>query len=119
MVREYGMSARLGPVGFASGSPMYLGAEEVRSRTYADETQKVNDEEVSNLLREAEHTATAILTDHRAALDRLTDDLIAHETVDGAAVEAALTGVPAPTTPNDLDKERTVSEDQHAAIHTS
>ena len=42
MVREYGMSSRLGPVGFASGSPMYLGNEEVRSRPYADETQRAH-----------------------------------------------------------------------------
>ena len=99
MVREYGMSARLGPVGFATGSPMYLGTEEVRSRAYADETQKVIDEEVANLLRQAERTATALLADHRAALDRLADDLVAHETLDGAAVQAALTGAAEPTGP--------------------
>ena len=29
------MSPALGPVGFASGSPWYLGGEEVRSRPYA------------------------------------------------------------------------------------
>ena len=37
MVREFGMSQRLGPVGFASGSPMYLGGEQVRSRPYAED----------------------------------------------------------------------------------
>ncbi len=99
MIREYGMSERLGPVGFASGSPMYLGTEEVRSRPYADETQKVIDEEVSKLLREAEQQALALLGDHRAALDRLVEDLLAHETVDGAAVQAALDGAPPPTGP--------------------
>jgi cell division protease FtsH len=99
MVREYGMSERLGPVGFASGSPMYLGTEEVLSRPYADETQKVIDEEVSKLLREAEQRALALLTDHRAALLRLVDDLLAHETVDGAAVQAALDGAPPPAGP--------------------
>src|SRR5207237_494883 len=36
MVREYGMSERLGPVGFASGSPLYLRNEEVRSRPDPD-----------------------------------------------------------------------------------
>jgi cell division protease FtsH len=106
MVREYGMSARLGPVGFASGSPMYLGTEEVPSRAYADDTQKVIDEEVANLLREAERAATALLTDHRAALDRLTDDLVAHETLDGAAVQAALTGLAGPTDPVDSGEPR-------------
>ena len=51
MVREYGMSERLGPVGFASGSPMYLGTEQVHSRDYAEATQRVIDEEVSDLLQ--------------------------------------------------------------------
>src|SRR4029077_7625574 len=39
--REYAMSKRLGPIGFASGSPMYLGNDEVRSRNYAEETQRI------------------------------------------------------------------------------
>ena len=99
MVREYGMSSRLGPVGFASGSPMYLGPEEIRSRPYADETQKLIDEDVSDLLREAEQRALALLTDRRDALLRLVDDLLEHETVDGAAVTAALEGAPRPTGP--------------------
>jgi cell division protease FtsH len=99
MIREYGMSARLGPVGFASGSPMYLGTEEVRSRPYADETQKVIDEEVSNLLRDAEQRALELLGGHRPALDRLVADLLEHETVDGTAVQAALDGTDGPTGP--------------------
>src|SRR5438105_3970293 len=45
MVREFGMSPRLGPVGFASGSPMYLGDQPVRSRDYAEATQGIIDEE--------------------------------------------------------------------------
>jgi cell division protease FtsH len=90
MVRDYGMSDRLGPVGFSSGSPQYLGTEEVRSRAYADETQKVIDEEVADLLREAEERAISLLRDHRDALDRLVEELIAHETVDGDTVKAAL-----------------------------
>jgi cell division protease FtsH len=92
MVREYGMSERLGPVGFPSGSPMYLGGEEVRSRPFAEQTQRVIDEEVSDLLREAERRATGLLSEHRDAVDRLVDDLLAHETVDGDAVAAAIAG---------------------------
>jgi cell division protease FtsH len=99
MVREYGMSERLGPVGFATGSPMYLGTEQVHSRDYAEATQRVIDEEVSDLLREAEKRALALLTEHRDALDRLVVDLVAHESVDGEAVAAALQGGAAPTGP--------------------
>src|SRR4029077_4248278 len=43
MVRDYGMSERLGPVGFGSSAPAYLGFEEVRSRSYAEDTQRIID----------------------------------------------------------------------------
>jgi cell division protease FtsH len=94
MVREFGMSKRLGPVGFSSGSPMYLGSEQVRNRTYAEETQRVIDEEVEGLLRAAEQRAMSLLSEHRDALDRLVEDLLQRETVDGEAVAAALSGEP-------------------------
>jgi len=99
MVREYGMSERLGPVGFAGGSPMYLGGEEVQHRSYAEATQRVIDEEVSALLRTAEERATELLTPRRDALDRLVEDLLAHETVDGEAVQAAIEGGTRPEGP--------------------
>ena len=94
MVREFGMSQTLGPVGFASGSPLYLGGEEVRSRPYAEATQRVVDEEVGKLLREAEGRATVMLTGHRDALDRLTDLLLERETVDGTDVDEVLGRIP-------------------------
>ena len=99
MVREYGMSKRLGPVGFASGSPMYLGGDEVRSRSYAEETQRVIDEEVEEMLRQAERRATELLTRRRDALDRLVDDLLAHETVDGSVVYDAVNNTGRPSQP--------------------
>jgi cell division protease FtsH len=97
MVREYGMSQRLGPVGFAGNGPLYLGTQEVQSRAYAEATQRVIDEEVAALLREAEERALDLLGRHRDALDRLVAKLVVDETVDGEAVNAAIAG-PAPRT---------------------
>jgi cell division protease FtsH len=94
MVREFGMSKELGPVGFSSGSPMYLGGEEVRSRPYAEATQRVIDQEVSALLREAERRALDVLGEHRDSLDRLADLLLERETVDGTDVDEILGRVP-------------------------
>jgi cell division protease FtsH len=94
MVREFGMSQTLGPVGFATGSPMYLGGEEVRSRPYAEATQRVVDEEVAKLLRQAEQRATGMLSEHRDALNNLTDMLLERETVDGTDVDEALGRIP-------------------------
>jgi cell division protease FtsH len=94
MVREFGMSPALGPVGFATGSPLYLGSEEVRSRPYAEATQRLVDEEVGKLLREAEDRATTMLSDHREALDQLTELLLERETVDGTDVDGVLGRIP-------------------------
>jgi cell division protease FtsH len=99
MVREFGMSATLGPVGFGSSSPMYLGGEEIKSRPYAEATQRVIDEEVAKLLRDAEHRATATLTDHRQELDRLTELLLERETINGAEVDGILGRIPGQRSP--------------------
>src|SRR5712691_9058625 len=89
MVREFGMSPRLGPIGFASGSPMYLGDQPVRTREYAEDTQRVIDEEVARILKEAEVRATTLIERHRDALDRVVSLLLERETIDGADVMAA------------------------------
>jgi len=96
MVREFGMSPRLGPVGFSSGGPMYLGSQEVRSRDYAEATQRVIDEEVSRLLTEADHRASQLLEEHRKDLDALVDLLLERENIDGSEVYRLL-GLPDPT----------------------
>ncbi|GAA1899281.1 ATP-dependent zinc metalloprotease FtsH [Streptantibioticus ferralitis] len=89
MVREFGLSPELGPIGYASSNPQYLGqnTEDLLARPpYSEQTQRVVDEEVARLLRQAEQRALALLTDHRAALDQLAELLVARETVDGSAV---------------------------------
>jgi cell division protease FtsH len=95
MVREFGMSTALGPVGFGSGNPMYLGGEEISNRPYAEATQRVIDQEVAKLLREAEQRAITALSEHRDELDRLTELLMERETVDGTDVDRILGHDPA------------------------
>ncbi len=88
MVREFGLSSALGPVGYASGGPQFLGAggEEALRRPYSEQTQRIIDEETARLLRQAEKRAIALLREHRPALDRLTALLLEHETVAGETV---------------------------------
>jgi cell division protease FtsH len=115
MVREFGMSKELGPVGFSSGSPMYLGGEEVRSRPYAEATQRVIDQEVSALLREAERRAMDVLSEHRSALDRLADLLLERETVDGTDVDEILGRVPGQRQPVGATGHRAAKKDSGQA----
>ena len=100
MVREFGLSTTLGPVGYPTGGSVYLdgGGGEFSTRPFAEETQAAIDDEVGRLLREAEKRAVAILQQHRPVLDRLIQVLQAKETVDGAEVYE-LAGRPQPERP--------------------
>ncbi len=88
MVREFGLSEALGPVGYPTGGSVFLGGggSEVSSRPFAEATQAAIDNEVAKLLREAEARATSLLAGNRGHLDDLVDLLLEQETVDGAAV---------------------------------
>ena len=89
MVMEFGMSPKLGPVGFSGDGPSYLGQQEIRSRQHAEATQRVIDQEVERLLKEANERATTLLSDHREALDRVMALLLERETINGGDVMAA------------------------------
>ena len=90
MVVEFGLSPALGPVSYSTGSPEYLGQSNLGQRPYSEETQRLVDQEVARLLRDAEQTALELLRTHRDALDRLTELPLTDETVDGKVVLASL-----------------------------
>ena len=97
MVREFGLSDALGPVGYPEGGSVFLGGggSGLSSRPFAEATQAIIDSEVSRLLREAEETAVSLIRTHRTELTALTNLLLEKETVDGEEVYA-LVGVPMP-----------------------
>jgi cell division protease FtsH len=105
MVREFGMSPRLGPVGFSEDGPQYLGAQQLTTRQYAEETQRVIDEEVSRLLKDADDRAGALLESRRDALEQVVALLLERETVDGEDVERILKKVRAPGVAVVMDAE--------------
>ena len=97
MVREFGLSPKLGPVGYPSGGSAFLGGggEAFTTRPFAESTQAEIDKEVSRLLREAEQRAVDLLKAHRDELHKLADLLVANETVDGSVVYQ-IVGKPVP-----------------------
>ncbi|MFI8230963.1 ATP-dependent zinc metalloprotease FtsH [Streptomyces sp. NPDC085900] len=98
MVREFGLSPALGPVGYPQGGSVFLGrgTPAMSSRPFAEATQAAIDDEVARLLREAERRATDLLTRHRAQLQELAELLLRRETVDGTVVYGLL-GVQPPS----------------------
>ncbi len=88
MVREFGLSSELGPVGYPEGGSVFLdrSGPGLSSRPFAEQTQALIDAEVANLLRQAEGRATAVLKEHRDVLGRVIERLMTDETVDGAEI---------------------------------
>jgi cell division protease FtsH len=98
MVREFGLSAELGPVGYPEGGSVFLGGgggSGMSSRPFAEATQATIDREVSRLLREAEENAIGKIRSHRPELGRLVNLLLERETVDGTEVYR-IVGLPMP-----------------------
>jgi cell division protease FtsH len=86
MVREYGMSDRVGPMAWGKQGPVFLGEDLLHTAEYSDETSRVIDEEVERILREQEARATRVLTEHRAGLEAVARALIEKETISGEEV---------------------------------
>ena len=87
MVREWGMSTRIGPMAWGSQGMVFLGEDLMQTRDYSDETARVIDEEVEHILRAQEDRCRDVLTEYRNALDLVARRLLEHETVDGAEVK--------------------------------
>jgi cell division protease FtsH len=98
MIREFGLSPALGPVGYPEGGSVFLGGggSPLSSRPFAEATQAIIDAEVARLLREAEQTAVGLIRSHRAELGRIVSLLLEKETVDGEEVYR-IAGRPMPT----------------------
>ena len=87
MVREWGMSERIGPMAWGSQGMVFLGEDIMHTRDYSDETSRVVDEEVERILREQEARATAMLTKYRKGLEAVAAALLETESIDGAEVK--------------------------------
>jgi cell division protease FtsH len=87
MVREWGMSDKIGPMAWASGGPVFLGEDLMTAgRDFSDDTARVIDVEIEKILREQENRARTLLNQHRPGLDLVALALLDRETVDGAEV---------------------------------
>jgi cell division protease FtsH len=91
MVREWGFSTEVGPIGYGPEGPSR--DNPFAGRPYAEETQRSIDREVARLLREAEIKATRVLRDHLDTLDRVIALLLERETINGSEL-ATIVGVP-------------------------
>ncbi|HJP15396.1 MAG TPA: cell division protein FtsH, partial [Acidimicrobiales bacterium] len=86
MVREWGMSDRIGPMAWGSQNQVFLGDDLMHSRDYSDDTAREIDEEVKTILHNQENRCRSLLTENRNALDLVARALLEHETISGEEV---------------------------------
>ncbi|MCI0478013.1 MAG: AAA family ATPase, partial [Anaerolineales bacterium] len=100
MVTRYGMSEKLGPRTFGNREELvFLGREISEQRNYSEEVAQQIDQEVKQIISTAYGKAKEILTQYRAKLDALADQLIRDETIEGAEFEAMFSDGTAPPRP--------------------
>jgi len=86
MVREWGMSDKIGPMAWGSQGQVFLGEDLMHTRDYSEHTSQIIDDEVELILRAQEERALEVLSRHRGGLDALARALLDEETVDGETV---------------------------------
>ena len=107
MVCQYGMSD-LGPLAYGKKEEqIFLGREIAQHRDFSEDTAIKIDQEVNRIVSQQYARAKKILEEHRVEMDRLTEALLEHESLDNAQMRRVMAGLPlegddaAPSTPDE------------------
>ena len=100
MVAQWGMSERIGPLGFAErDGEVFLGRDISRAAEYSDQTAQEIDQEVRLLVQEAWDTSVRLLTESRDKLDRIALALLERETISAEDLKLVLENKELPPLP--------------------
>jgi cell division protease FtsH len=107
MVTRWGMSEHLGPRTFGKTDDMvFLGREISETRNYSEKVAEGIDEEVRQLIVDAQERARSVLSEHKSLLDKLATALLEVETIEGEALTRLLNSDPnEPWPPEDMKEE--------------
>jgi cell division protease FtsH len=88
MIRNWGMSEKLGPLSYAKGEEqVFLGREIAQHRDYSEATAKIIDEEINKLIKDAYKCAENVLNENIDILHKLAELLLEKETVLGKELD--------------------------------
>lgn len=96
MVIEQGMGKGLRDQVFHEDNGGLMFDKMTRERPYSDETAKMIDEEVAQLITEAKYRAMLVLKENRSFLDKLAETLLKEETLEESEVDEILKGTKLP-----------------------
>lgn len=88
MVAQWGMSEKVGPVSLGRGEEHpFLGRELAMPKRYSEDMAWIMDQEIRNLIVEAESKADELLNNNRSTLESLAQALLKDETLNREDVE--------------------------------
>lgn len=91
IVTEYGMSDVLGPVTYQRDrEKIFLGKELAQGREYSEKTAQIIDEGVKKIIGECHKKAKKILTDNKDKLEKLAEELIKREIIEGDEIKKVI-----------------------------
>lgn len=93
MICEWGMSEKLGPLAYGKKEEqIFLGREIAQHKDYSEETAIEIDKEVKRIVTDRFNTAKNLLIDNRGILDKLANELLDKEVLDGVEIEEIVFG---------------------------
>ena len=106
MVCNWGMSDELGPVTFGKREEhIFLGREISQAKDFSEETARVIDHAIKNLVFNSYNQARDLLTTHRAQLEALAQALLEKETLDSPEIDRILDSFLNPEEPSEIPAE--------------
>lgn len=110
MVCEWGMSEVFGSLSLNNeGKEVFLGRELMQQQQYSDETARLIDAEVKNIVQKGYETAKELLEDNEEIMHKLAQALLERETISGEELSKIMKGEDLPTIQKEQDKKNNVS----------
>jgi cell division protease FtsH len=93
MVCEWGMSDHLGPLAYGKKEEqIFLGREFAKHRDYSEDTARLIDNEIRDIVTQGHERAREIIQTNMAILHKLANTLLEKEVLDGNQIEAIIKG---------------------------
>lgn len=113
MVTEWGMSEKLGPVLYAENTgEVFLGKSVTQSKNMSEETARLVDAEIKQLVVDAHDKAYKLLQEKSEEWERLAQALLEYETLTGEEIEQVIKG-------ERVDKSSEVPVPEEKRTHSS
>ncbi len=88
MVKEYGMSEKMGMIQYGGTSTTLRGSQFGEESTYSDKSAYEIDEEIRRIMKEAHQEAHKIILAHREQLNTIAEKLLEVETLNSVEIES-------------------------------